>query len=149
MKDSGLYLVHVRECLIKINSYLPNGKADFMENQIVFFLWERLAMMLEVDRQVSLAFYQRLQKVVAVLEMKVFGSRARGDATFDSDLDVFIKVDTMDRSVRKKIIDVAWEVGFEHDRVISTFIVTEQQLKTGAVGASPLMAKITQEGIKI
>jgi len=27
--------------------------------------------------------------------------------------------------------------------------VTEQQLKTGAVGASPLMAKITQEGIKI
>jgi predicted nucleotidyltransferase len=44
--------------------------------------------MLEVDRQVSLAFYQRLQKVVAVLEMKVFGSRARGDATFESDLDV-------------------------------------------------------------
>ena len=36
MKDSGLYLVHVRECLAKINSYLPNGKTDFMENQIVF-----------------------------------------------------------------------------------------------------------------
>ncbi|NCS79456.1 MAG: nucleotidyltransferase domain-containing protein [Microcystis aeruginosa K13-07] len=87
-------------------------------------------MMSELDRQVSLAFYQRLQKVVAVLEMKVFGSRARGDATFESDLDVFIKVDTIDRSVRKKIIDVAWEVGFEYDRVISTFIVTEQQLKT-------------------
>ena len=34
MKDSGLYLVHVRECLVKINSYLPNGKADFMENQM-------------------------------------------------------------------------------------------------------------------
>lgn len=34
MKDSNLYLIHVRECLERINSYLPNGKRDFMTNQM-------------------------------------------------------------------------------------------------------------------
>ena len=35
MKDSRLYLIHVGECLERINLYLVNGKADFMNNQMV------------------------------------------------------------------------------------------------------------------
>ncbi|WP_431704672.1 HepT-like ribonuclease domain-containing protein [Geminocystis sp. CENA526] len=35
MKDSALYLIHVRECLEKINSYLPENKKDFLETSMV------------------------------------------------------------------------------------------------------------------
>ncbi|ANV88873.1 DUF86 domain-containing protein [Picosynechococcus sp. PCC 7117] len=34
MKDSNLYLIHGRECLEKIDSYLPDSKKDFLENQM-------------------------------------------------------------------------------------------------------------------
>lgn len=35
MKDNRLYLIHVRECLGRINRYLSHGKVDFMEDEMV------------------------------------------------------------------------------------------------------------------
>jgi predicted nucleotidyltransferase len=103
----------------------------------------------EIDRQAVLEFESRLNKFVSVLDMRVFGSRARGDATEESDLDLFIKVTELSQSIREQIYDLAWEIGFKYDRVISTFVVTEAQIKNDAVGASPLLLKVLEEGIAV
>jgi len=106
-------------------------------------------MMASSDRQTALEFKQRVLALVPILEFCVFGSRARGDTTPESDLDVFLVVDHIDIDLRERIPEVAWEVGFENDVVLSTFVVTVDQLEHGPMGISPIVRKIEEKGIRL
>jgi predicted nucleotidyltransferase len=106
-------------------------------------------MIQDSERKIVSEFRSQLEAIIPILDLRVFGSRARGDATEESDLNVFIKVAELDRLCREKISDLAWEVGFKYDLVISTFVVTEAQVERGSMGASPLLSKVLQEGISI
>lgn len=45
-----------------------------------------------------------------ILDVRVFGSRARGDFHEESDLDVFVLVDQRDRATDNVIVDAAFDV---------------------------------------
>jgi hypothetical protein len=64
-------------------------------------------------------------------------------------LDVFLVVDHLDADLREKISEVAWEVGFENDVVLSTFVITAEQLERGPLGVSPIFRQIKREGIRL
>ncbi len=105
-------------------------------------------MLTRTDRQIAREFRRRLAQIVPILDLRVYGSRARGDAAPDSDLDLFIEVEETTPELRRRISDIAWEVGFQMDRVISTVVVTRDDLERGPMGANPLVLNVEQEGVR-
>jgi predicted nucleotidyltransferase len=105
-------------------------------------------MLAETDRRIVREFQRRLAAIVPVVDLRVFGSRARGDAAPDSDLDVFIELEESTPDLRRRISEIAWEVGFDMDRVISTVVTTSAELEEGAMGANPLVLNVEREGVR-
>ena len=99
------------------------------------------------DRKILSEFSHRLFQRFPDARLWAFGSRARGNASWDSDFDICIVLDNVDDNIDQWIRDVAWGVGFENERVITTVVLDTYQFEKGPMSESTLVANIIQEGI--
>lgn len=105
--------------------------------------------MTEKDYLVVKELKERLSGVVELIDMKMFGSRARGEGDEYSDLDVFIEVERLDKALEEKINEIAWEIGFEHSVFISPLIFTRNEIEDSPLRVAPIVKNIKEEGVSI
>lgn len=99
------------------------------------------------DLDVLDEFASRIRAEFSESRIWAFGSRARGEGTWESDLDVCVVLNRMDSDIRARISEIAWEVGFERDLFISTVAFSKQMFEEGPPSAGTLVKAILKEGI--
>jgi uncharacterized protein len=100
------------------------------------------------DRTILTRFAARVRGLEPRARVWAFGSRVRGDAEEFSDLDICVVLPgeiTFER--RRAIRGIAWEVGFENDRLVTTVVFSEEQFEDGPMSAHPLVKNIVSEGL--
>ena len=90
-----------------------------------------------------------IERGIPLYKTIVFGSRARGDAEPDSDLDVLVLVERLNPTLRKTISHCAWEVGFEAGILIQTVVMTREEAEQGPEQSSLLMLAVKEEGVPV
>ncbi len=103
----------------------------------------------ERDLKVIEKFKSLVSEKVKIHELRVFGSRARGNATIESDLDVLVVVDRLDHEIERYISDCAWEAGFPDDVIIVPIVISFETLKNSPIKESIFIHNVYREGIVV
>jgi len=96
------------------------------------------------DARIARKVKRRLLEIASVKQLVVYGSRARGNPTKYSDLDLYIELDAkVSPELRRKIREIAWEVSLDSGVVISTLVASER------LRGQPILKAIQKEGIAV
>ena len=89
-------------------------------------------------------FKQAVENKYNVIEMKLFGSCARGDYSKTSDIDLMVRLPKVERKIEEDLFNIAYDLELEYDCVIDV-IVLPQNLGNNIM----IYQNIQREGIAI
>jgi uncharacterized protein len=98
-------------------------------------------------------FASRLREALPdnVLDIRLYGSEARGTASEDSDIDVLVVVQPENQrdDLENRVVDVAFDVNLAFDVFISPFVITPGILNHPIWRETPFIEAVLREGIPL
>ncbi len=85
-----------------------------------------------------------IEKKYTILDIKLFGSSVRGDFSKSSDIDIMVKLPTVNRKIEEDLFNIAYDLELEYDCLIGIIVLSED-MKTNI----PLFQNIEKEGVRI
>ncbi|MFP3870554.1 MAG: nucleotidyltransferase family protein [Syntrophobacteria bacterium] len=90
-----------------------------------------------------------LKERFSVVDLWLFGSKARGVASGESDLDVMIVLEKSTPEIQSTIDDLVFELNLAHDCLISSVVFSKEELEAGPLSESPLYRTVINEGVRV
>lgn len=103
------------------------------------------------EKSVIKQFKADLERVLSgqLIELKLFGSKARGDDQPDSDIDVLVIVASDDWHLRDKVYDVATEMLLQMDVCISPKVISKNRFDRLCKEGTSFMHHVSKDAITI
>ena len=109
--------------------------------------------MKEKDKNMVQDFRRRLPEEICrhVERLIVFGSRARGEAAADSDLDLIALVDKKTPEIEKALDDVAYAIMWDHDfdPIISLKVFSRSSFESAVARDLSFYKNVATHGIAV
>ena len=93
---------------------------------------------------VAKQFKRTIEEKYKIVDMKLFGSSARGDFSKSSDIDIMVRLPKVDRTIEEELFDMAYDLELEYDCLIDVIVLPEDM-----VDSIPLYQNIEKEGVSI
>jgi predicted nucleotidyltransferase len=107
----------------------------------------------ELDRQLAEELKRRLPPEIRghLRQLILFGSRARGDAAEDSDLDLVALVDEKTPELERALDDIAYNVMWDNDfhPVISLKVFSEARFRSALEQGYSFYRNVMREGVMV
>jgi uncharacterized protein (UPF0332 family)/predicted nucleotidyltransferase len=103
---------------------------------------ERAAVQSFIDR-LHAQLGERIERTV------LFGSKARGDSGSDSDIDILVVVDAVDRRFETQVSGIASEVDLEYDVLLNTHPVTRERWQDFTRRRAAFWLNVQRDGIEL
>ena len=84
-----------------------------------------------------------------LVEVVLYGSKAKGTDLEDSDLDVIIVLKELTPLIESSIDDLVFDINLKYDCLITPLYFSQEELEAGPLSESPVYKKAQQEGIAL
>ena len=82
-------------------------------------------------------------------QIKLFGSKAKGNYSDESDIDLLIVLDNYDWKIENEIYEICFEIGLEYDVLLSPVIFSKKEFDDNLTKITPFYKFVTEEGIQL
>jgi len=98
--------------------------------------------------QIVHEFKKAVSEKYVLSDMWLFGSNARGDATEESDIDIFLQVAHLTKDTEQDVYNIAYDLELKYDCLIDVIVLSDTVVKTHAPHL-PIYHNIIREGVRI
>ena len=103
---------------------------------------------MESDREILQACKREILRVVPGATVLLYGSRARGMASSESDMDLLVLTPTpLAPEIVVRLRDALYELELEHGAVISVLFFSEAEWQDPLLRVTPFHREVEREGV--